>query len=282
MTKRKYLMSVMVVAVAVSVWLSVFVSFGQDKAGGSKEGYVGAETCEGCHPEVFAAFKKSPHREKECESCHGPGGKHAEEQAKGSIFSFKEKTASVRSDACLPCHQKQKEFFQFRRGDHKLSAVSCDDCHGIHGTKTAQHLLKKKDPDLCLSCHQEVRGQFSLPTRHKVLQGAMKCSECHTPHGTQERASLRTWNRFNTDVCFKCHPEKRGPWVYEHSAVKVEGCGICHVPHGSPNRFLLTTRDIRRTCIQCHGQHHFNTPQQSCVNCHTQIHGSNFSRRFFQ
>jgi len=83
-------------------------------------------------------------------------------------------------------------------------------------------------------------------------------------------------------LCFKCHPEKRGPWVYEHSAVKVEGCGICHVPHGSPNRFLLTTRDIRRTCIQCHGQHHFNTPQQSCVNCHTQIHGSNFSRRFFQ
>src|SRR5512137_2821839 len=121
MKKRKQLIIVMV-AVAVSVSLITLVSFGQNKAGGGKEGYVGSETCEGCNPEVFGAFKKSPHREKECESCHGPGAKHAEEQAKGSIFSFKEKTAAMRSDACLPCHQKQKEFFQFNRGVHKLGA----------------------------------------------------------------------------------------------------------------------------------------------------------------
>jgi DmsE family decaheme c-type cytochrome len=125
-----------------------------------------------------------------------------------------------------------------------------------------------------------VKGQFYLPVRHKVLEGAMKCTDCHTPHGTRNRASLTTWNRFNVDACFTCHPEKRGPWVFEHTAVKEEGCTVCHKPHGSPNRFLLTTRDVRRICIQCHGQHHFNP--LSCVNCHSQINGSNFSDRFLQ
>ena len=282
MNPRKYL-AIMVVVSAALVSFFSFSSYGQEKVKGQKEGYVGAEACKECHSDTYDAFKKSPHREKECESCHGPGAKHVEAQGSGMIFSFQNKNASVRSEACLPCHQKQKDFFQFRRGVHNLGAVGCNDCHDVHGTQMAQYLLKKKETDLCLSCHQEVRGQFSLPSRHKVLEGAMKCSECHTPHGTRTRASLMTWNKFNVDACFKCHPEKRGPWVFEHSSVKVEGCNTCHAPHGSANRFLLPTRDVRRTCIQCHGQHHFNSPNQlSCVNCHTQIHGSNFSNLFFQ
>jgi len=270
----------LIFALAISVSFIAFASLGQEKTKGQKEGYVGKEICKGCHPDLYEILVKGPHKEKECESCHGPGEKHAGADGKGFIFSFKDKNAAVRSDACLECHQKQKEFFQFRRGAHKLDAVGCDNCHEIHGTKIAENLLKKKETELCLSCHQEVKGQFYLPTRHKVLEGAMKCSDCHTPHGTRTRASLRTWNISNVDACFKCHPEKRGPWVFEHAAVKVEGCGMCHVPHGSANRFLLTTRDVRRSCIQCHGQHHFNP--LSCVNCHSQIHGSNFNSRFLQ
>ncbi len=273
-------LKLLIIALAISVSFIAFASFGQEKGKGAKEGYVGSETCKDCHPEIFEAFKKGPHWEKGCESCHGPGAKHAEAQGSGFIFSFKDKDAVAKSDACLKCHQKQKEFFQFRRGAHKLGAVACDSCHGVHGSQRTEHLLKAKEPDLCFSCHQEVRGQFNLPSRHRVLDGAMTCSECHTPHGTRTRASLRTWNKFSTDVCFKCHPEKRGPWVFEHSPIKVDGCAICHAAHGSPNRFLLIARDVRRVCIQCHGQHHFNP--QSCVNCHTQIHGSNFSGRFFQ
>ena len=51
--------------------------------------YVGSDTCQGCHEDIFAAFQKNPHHEvetskkykfdtKACESCHGPGSKHAE------------------------------------------------------------------------------------------------------------------------------------------------------------------------------------------------------------
>ena len=270
-----------------------FSSFGQERPKAGKESnYVGSETCMGCHKELYDILKEEnphwevifgpriPKEQKGCEFCHGPGEKHAETEGKGPITTFRKEIPLERSQICLKCHQKQKEHFQFRRGVHELSGVVCDSCHKIMGHRLTKNLLRGKETDLCLSCHQEVKGKFYLPSRHKVLEGALKCTDCHTPHGTRTRASLKKWNKFNDDVCFKCHPEKRGPWVFEHQAVKVEGCASCHVPHGSPNRFLLTTQDSRRVCIQCHGQRHINL--SSCTNCHTQIHGSNFSSRFFQ
>src|SRR5271154_3472783 len=51
-------------------------------------GYVGSETCAGCHADLAKAFAGSPHHPvdvdakrgwegRACESCHGPGQKHA-------------------------------------------------------------------------------------------------------------------------------------------------------------------------------------------------------------
>lgn len=283
--------------------LSVFIqfSFGIEPGKAPMEGYVEAlapGVCKACHPDIHKAFQReNPHRvtyldskappdQKGCESCHGPGERHINSGGnKDLIFSFRDQNARVRSDACLKCHKKEKEFFQFQRGAHRLESVACNDCHRVHGNSRLPKLLKATETDLCFSCHGEVRFKFSLPTRHKVLEGAMRCTDCHTPHGSRTRPSLRRWNKFNIDVCFKCHPEKRGPWVFEHPSVKYEGCSVCHDPHGSPNRFLLPHRDVRRVCIQCHGQRHqgdFLFSTEVCINCHTQIHGSNFSSRFFQ
>src|SRR5438477_11034602 len=52
-------------------------------------GFAGSETCKACHEEIFNKFSKSPHfvvendshrgwAKQSCESCHGPGAKHAE------------------------------------------------------------------------------------------------------------------------------------------------------------------------------------------------------------
>ncbi len=295
--KRIRILTTLVLVLMGLLALSRIDAYGQDGRKASTEGYIGPtilEGCKACHPQIFEVFRKeNPHgpallqqgllpEKTGCEACHGPGMKHINAGGQGMIFSFKDRNAKERSDACLKCHEKEKKFFQFGRGVHKLSAVGCNDCHQMHGTRMARSLLKGKEPDLCFSCHQDVKSKFYLPTRHKVLEGAVKCTDCHTPHGSRTRASLRTGSRFNfsVDVCFKCHPEKRGPWVFEHSSVKVEGCVACHLPHGSPNRFLLIRPQVRTVCIECHGQRHFNPV--SCVNCHTQIHGSNFSTKFFQ
>src|ERR1041385_6593282 len=96
-------------------------------------------------------------------------------------------------------------------------------------------LLKQAQPELCGHCHGNIAAQFTLPTHRRVPEGAMKCTDCHNTHGTSNRATLR---QTGWETCTQCHVEKRGPFVFEHSAVKVEGCTACHTPHGSVNRML--------------------------------------------
>jgi DmsE family decaheme c-type cytochrome len=147
-------------------------------------------------------------------------------------------------------------------------------------------LLKKPQPDLCFGCHGNIQAQFALPTHHRVPEGAMKCTDCHNTHGTSNRATLR---QSGWETCTQCHTEKRGPFVFEHSAVKVEGCTACHTPHGSVNRMLLVRREERLLCFQCHvDPFAANVPHSrlsfqtrgDCTRCHASIHGSNFDVNF--
>jgi predicted CXXCH cytochrome family protein len=86
--------------------------------------------------------------------------------------------------------------------------------------------------------------------------------------------------------------EKRGPYVYEHPAVRVEGCAVCHNPHGSTNRMLLVRREGRQLCLQCHTGFHgqdgvphsrlgFQTSGE-CTRCHVSVHGSNLDGDFLR
>jgi DmsE family decaheme c-type cytochrome len=102
---------------------------------------------------------------------------------------------------------------------------------------------------------------------------------------------LRT-NAAGDEVCYKCHTEKQGPFVYQHEA-KIEGCVICHSPHGSGNQRMLNQTQVNLLCLSCHSQaatvgppgtptfHDQSTKYQSCTLCHVAIHGSNTSSVFF-
>jgi DmsE family decaheme c-type cytochrome len=92
-------------------------------------------------------------------------------------------------------------------------------------------------------------------------------------------------------VCYKCHVDKQGPFVYEHVPVKTEGCSSCHTPHGSTNARLLKVSMVNMMCLQCHTAptqgpagpvHNQSAKYQACTMCHNQIHGSNFSAVFFK
>ncbi len=116
----------------------------------------------------------------------------------------------------------------------------------------------------------------------------MSCTDCHNAHGTISRPLLK---KAGWETCVTCHVEKRGPFVFEHAAVKVEGCVICHSPHGTIERNMLLRREGRFLCLQCHvnpfaanvphGRLGFQT-RGECVRCHATIHGSNVSEFFLQ
>jgi DmsE family decaheme c-type cytochrome len=129
-----------------------------------------------------------------------------------------------------------------------------------------------------------------MPFHHPVNEGVVKCTDCHDVHGTFQNNNLRMTADQNM-ICTKCHADARGPYVYEHAAVKAEGCLGCHSPHGSQNARMLNMPSINTLCNQCHsrvanatihGMGAGSDDMQPCTSCHTYIHGSNINAAFLR
>ncbi len=260
--------------------------------------YVGEATCKGCHDEEGKSIERSPHsvigaskaiRGEEvhgCESCHGPGAEHvAGGGDKTKIFTFKDVKPEAVTKRCMACHESSPEQREFMRSTHNENGISCISCHSVHHSKL-EHQLIQKQTALCFSCHAEQKADFQKPFHHRVEEGLIQCNDCHNPHGTLNFRQLRSTPDQDV-VCFKCHSDKRGPFVFEHEPVKVEGCTSCHFPHGSTNPRMLTSARTNSLCLQCHAAtsaigHTQNTRLQQCISCHSNIHGSNLSDVFFK
>jgi DmsE family decaheme c-type cytochrome len=258
--------------------------------------FVGSETCEGCHTDVVKNFAGNPHMKLalehgksgvSCESCHGAGRAHVEGGGDVTkIFNFKTATEKEATARCLSCHAGTHP--NFARSPHAKAQVGCLSCHSVHAPgneiETKELLLKSAQPALCFGCHSDTKPQFAMPFHHKVNEGVVSCSDCHDVHGTFGNNNLKSTADQNA-ICTKCHTEKRGPFVYEHAAVKAEGCLSCHTPHGSQNARLLNMPSVNMLCSQCHSAvatstiHNFTWTQSSdvtpCIDCHTMVHGSN-------
>jgi DmsE family decaheme c-type cytochrome len=282
-------------------------------AAGQPDDYVGQEVCAGCHEDKVKQVGTTVHAHTQvpgatyaagCETCHGPGKAHADAMAEGMgdetktaaakklVYGF-HGTAEQNSARCLACHEYGEEHSNFARSQHNLNDVACIDCHSPHHARESQYLLVESQPLLCYSCHTEIKPEFSKPFHHRVNEGLVKCTDCHNQHGGFLTKQLRS-TASQDQVCFKCHVEKAGPFVFEHAPVKTEGCVACHTPHGSANPRLLRRSQVNLLCLECHtltidspvpglpSFHNQAAKYQACTVCHTQIHGSNFSNVLFK
>lgn len=267
---------------------------------------AGVDTCVGCHDEaneypVFPLFKtkhavkadsRTPfgHDNKQCESCHGAGGKHVKakktEKRGGTIINFGKNVwtpVKDQNEKCLACHQTHQRI-EWKGSSHEFSGLACASCHKIHVDRDPI-LDKRKQPTVCFECHVKEQAKFQQPSHHPVREGKMACTECHNVHGengtgAMVKASMR-------EKCTSCHAEKRGPFLWEHAPAS-EDCTICHTPHGSSQAALLKKRPPQ-LCQQCHSRVGHSSASydgsklqdsvllgvKGCVNCHSQIHGSN-------
>jgi len=267
--------------------------------------YVGSEVCQACHAETFAHFETTPHWKTKldarrgpafqgCEACHGPGAEHVAGGGDPTrIINPGELAPKDVSNRCLGCHEYGVEHSNFERSQHNNNNVSCIACHSPHNPKQPQYLLRDSQPGLCYGCHVEKRADFSKPFRHRVNEQLVKCTDCHNQHGGFLTDQLRA-TASQDAICFQCHNEKAGPFVFEHQPVKTEGCVACHTPHGSSNPRLLKRSQVNLLCLECHtltvdspvpgipSFHNQAQKYQSCTLCHTSIHGSNSSNVFFK
>ncbi len=294
--------------ITLTSWsLSLSVSAAADE-----KGFIGSEVCRTCHPDVWSKFFKNPHYPglagiKEtnettgCESCHGPGKAHvAAHGGKSTIIVFSELAPKQRMNACLRCHASDPVRFNVTRSVHTDNGVVCTECHSIHKPATPRKLLARTQPQLCYTCHADIRAQFQMPYKHRVNEGAMGCIDCHNPHGA-DAPSWRMGTRPrmvgralpNQEACLRCHVDKQGPFAFTHPPVSVEGCEMCHYPHGSTNPRLLRRPVVFTLCLECHNgakpygregngiqplspAHNMADPRyQNCTSCHVSIHGSN-------
>lgn len=266
--------------------------------------YVGTDTCRTCHDDIAKTYDHSPHWKtmlnhrgvqfQGCEACHGPGKAHAESGGDiTKIVRFKTLSREDSSRRCLSCHEFGEEHANFLRSEHLKNNVGCVDCHSAHHPKVERALLTTAQPMLCYGCHGEIRPQFSKPVHHRVNEGLLTCSNCHNPHGGFLTRQLRS-TAAQDQICFSCHTDKAGPFVFEHAPVKTEGCISCHTPHGSSNPRLLKRSQVNVLCLECHtltvdsiaptepSFHNQAQKYQACTLCHAAIHGSNSDRDFFK
>jgi len=265
------------------------------------DGIVGMEICKGCHEDHYNSYMKSIHAKKgipnspaskdACETCHGPGAAHVEKAGERGvgifIFGKRIEEARAKSAKCLSCHGESRDLSLWDLSKHKVSEVSCDNCHTVHsGTRKN---LKAAQPDLCNICHRSIRAQQNKQSYHPIRTGKLKCTDCHDHHGGFGQHMIKAHSV--NDLCYKCHADKRGPFMWPHPPV-VENCLSCHTAHGSNISKLLVAR-VPLLCQSCHDwtRHpgtivtQFETFQgaspsnrmfaHACLNCHYTIHGSN-------
>jgi DmsE family decaheme c-type cytochrome len=263
-------------------------------------GYVGSDTCATCHDAEDKSIKASKHGMAKnprtpaathgCESCHGPGQAHVDDDAKGHIKKFGQMRPAEITETCLTCHNRG-EHAGWEGSAHERRNLSCATCHSAHSPKSmSQQLVKPTETQLCATCHRLQVTKTERAVAHMpVREGKMSCSSCHNPHGSISNVkNLRTGSSV-AELCTSCHTEMRGPMLFEHAPVR-ENCATCHDPHGSSNDRMLVVR-MPMLCQRCHiaskhpatlyDKDQITTNKsnrmfgRSCVNCHSNIHGSN-------
>jgi len=267
----------------------------------------GADICLKCHDEdwdtpILPIFKnkhgemgdpRSPMARLQCETCHGPLGTHNKKVKRGGkrvrMIAFGKDSwvsAADQNKICLQCHDNHPRM-NWAGSSHELQGMACAECHTLHAEKDP--VLTPNQSDICFRCHQKQRAEFNRTSSHPLRQHKMRCTQCHNPHGTYSEKLLK---QRKNQVCYECHTEKRGPYLWTHAPVS-EDCGYCHEAHGSMYPAMLKRRPPL-LCQQCHepaghpsvrrdggavvGGDLTNSRYligKSCLHCHSQVHGSN-------
>ncbi len=226
------------------------------------------QVCYRCHAETRQLEEiAGPHQllgpnQFTCTTCHQPHG---------------QVTSQTRSDLCLGCHTGTPTM-AWHSSYHDRQGVACADCHEAHPNaqvpqvvaishttldQPSRRPMRVAEPDTCFKCHPKIFALASLPSHHPIREGKIRCSDCHEAHGEDHKSlKAQTLN----ELCYECHAEKEGPFVWEHAPV-TENCANCHEAHGTVANNLLQ-QPTTFLCLRCHTGHSTHGASLQCTRCH--------------
>jgi len=273
----------------------LLLALGLDASAQEKKPEPTGGDCRTCHEEKLVQWDKTYHAgvPDGCAACHKGAEAHLKGRMEGEATpgpSLKSLPAKEVNAVCLSCHETTHHS-AWTGSAHSRRGLACTECHSVHSFESRTAQLKTAMPSgVCMSCHTAIRAQMMRTSHHPVREGLMECTSCHNPHdGTRPKMIKADWSN---ELCYQCHTEKRGPFLWEHAPVR-ENCLNCHNPHGSNHDKMLVAR-LPWLCQRCHlntrhpgtfydgrvggGSLELSTNravEHACKNCHQNIHGGN-------
>ncbi len=189
-----------------------------------------------------------------CESCHGPGGLHVDEQRKHVAISGKIDTSIVNTahssprindDTCIYCHefgearipQPGRKFEDFRPGTPLLSTMAIFKTRPIMGW----NMMEWSDEMVQSKCYRATGGRLN-------------CNSCHDPHFSPTAQEAPAFYR---SKCLSCHQETscRETLQKRRSTTPADNCASCHMPkHVAPRFVMLGTQGTSHRIVKHEGE----------------------------
>ena len=150
------------------------------------------ETCQTCHQQQRAEFKKKSHMpvpegKMSCEDCHNPHGTSNKRLLKADNVN----------ELCYTCHAEKRGPFLW---EHAPVRENCMNCHVPHGSN-ADKLLVQTRPFLCSGCHSTTGSMGHLVWGDNTLGAGTTATSTTNGLGVGSLASKRMTGR----SCQNCH-----------------------------------------------------------------------------
>lgn len=219
------------------------------------------ETCGDCHEEELESIRGGLHDAvpdspllENCETCHGPGELHSEENEADQITHPARLPQHEQRALCARCHAAQIREHGGPLSEFEKHGKTCSDCHAVHQ-------LRKDAPG-----HGDTRRFMERTTLDAAATpvGAQRCVKCHGDKlaslDGRTHASLRKTHEASSRIGEQVAPfviaKKGAKWHEEMSCEACHGNGSLHAAHGIGR--WITRPDLAKdgdaTCRACHAE----------------------------
>ena len=243
-------------------------------------------TCDGCH---FTGFMSTGERVEPaiaCESCHGPGSKHAEDPD-SPIFKASLADPIRTNEVCLQCHMRNRdkriETEHASAQDMWMNATDYPKGYEsgtplINYKLPAPFSLGKETKEFWPNgAAKKNRTQGNEYIHDRMYHHGITCINCHDPHKLTNTAKKPEGN----DACMKCHsfgsiigPHQETIGQHTHHKADSKGslCIECHMPKTAKHtgKSPLTVRSHRFSFTYPAETKAYGMPPETnaCFACH--------------